>query len=709
MKTATWLMTGALALGVGFQTARLQAAAALPEARRIDEILARHWEKEKLAPQPLAPDEVFLRRVYLDVIGRVPTLEEARAFLTSADPTKRAKLIDQLLASPGYASHTFNYLADVLRLLSDAKDSKTGQAYADWLKTALAENRPYDQMVRELLTTEGGAWDSGAIGFYMRDRGMPLDHLAATVQVFLGTRIECAQCHNHPFDKWTQMDYYKMAGFTYGMDTRAYGLTANKSVKKGQRKKMAGEDRELLQEVRQNMQEVMKPLRYTSIHSTERLPHLPDDYKYDDAKPKEEVAPATMFGHEVVPGPGESRLAAFSRWMTSPENPRFTTVIANRMWRRLMGVGLIEPVDEITDSTVPMVPELMTYLERLMVEKKYNLKSYLRVLLNSEVYQRMPSPKGLEPGETYAFTGPLLRRMTAEQLWDSLATLISGDVDARSILPDERNAAQLDALGRLSDAISEKTPEQLVASVKALQGTEEGAKQQRLDALSAEMKEAQKAGDKERARKLASELAGLRRGSRDIAFVAVLGEEGAEQYEEAMAEARQGAPKKGDGKKGAALNREEMRKMLAEGMTKQEIRAKLQEMRDTARVNGSAVRASELSSPAPRGHFLRTFGQSDRETIENGNTECSVPQALKLLNGPVAPVLMASNSHYQAALEAAPDRRSQEETVYLSLLSRRPTVEERQILDNVFEAHPKTALEDITHAVLNTAEFLFIR
>ncbi len=436
-------------------------AALLPEAAKIDEILAKDWEKRQVTPNAMAPDEVFLRRIYVDVVGRIPTLGEAREFLGSHDPNKRMKLIDQLLGSDGYASNYYNYFADILRLLTNGRDGLAGQAYADWLKQALKENKPYDVMVRELLTTEGAAWESGSIGFYMRDRGMPLDHLAATVQVFLGTRIECAQCHNHPFDKWTQMDYYQMAAFTYGMDTRAnYGFDRSKI----DRKKATPQMREDMQLVRQAMSEVMKPLRYTQIRETDKLPELPHDYKYDDAKPKQTVYPKTMFGHDAVAKDGESMLAAFADWMTSPENPRFTTVIANRLWKRVMGMGLIEPVDEITDSTVPSNPELMTYLEQLMVAKNYNLKSYLRVLLNSDVYQRMPSQKDVDLGEEYFFTGPLMRRMGAEQIWDSVVTLMVGNVDHEAVEPNAQSAARLASLGELYNAIAAPHASAIVAT-----------------------------------------------------------------------------------------------------------------------------------------------------------------------------------------------------------------------------------------------------
>jgi hypothetical protein len=693
-------------------------AASLPEAQKIDEILGRHWQKQGVTPNEAAPDEVFLRRIYVDVVGRIPTVEEAEAFLRSQVPDKRARLIDSLLASPGYASHFFNYYADLLRLLTDNKDSLTGQAYAQWLKEALQANKPYDVMVRELLTTEGGAWDSGAIGFYMRDRGMPLDHLAATVQVFLGTRIECAQCHNHPFDKWTQMDYYKMAAFTYGMDTRAnYGFKPKDLAPggKGKRAKNTNpETREAMQMVKQSLGEVMKPLRYTQIASTDKLPTLPHDYQYADGKPEETVEPATMFGHAAEVKEGETRLDAFARWMTSPENPRFTTVIANRLWKRIMGAGLIEPVDELMDSTVPVNAELMSYLEQLMVEKGYNLKSFLRVILNSDVYQRMPSTQGLALGETYHFPGPLMRRMSAEQVWDSVVTLIYGNVDEQSIAPNEANATRLATLENLYKTISGKTAEELVASAKAAKEGSAGNIDKKIKELTKAAAEARQQGDTAKAKALSGQVNRLRRDVRDNAFVAILGEEGAASFDEEMKMAgKNQKPKAKQAMAQKGISRQEVQKLLAQGMTKEQIRKQLQETRQGGRqagqMMGQASRASDLPSPAPRGHFLRTFGQSDRETIENANREASVPQALNLLNGPVAGALLNSSSAFATRLAQGARVEDKMDSIYLALLTRHPTSNERQMLLEVAAERGETVVADVVHAVLNTGEFLFVR
>ncbi len=701
-------------------SARAGGTAALPEAQKIDEILARHWVKQGVTPNAPAPDEVFLRRVYLDIVGRIPTLEEARTFLQSQAADKRAKLIDQLLASPGYASHYFNYFADLLRVLTEGRDGVTGKAYAEWLKQALLANKPYDQLVSELITAEGGAWDSGAIGFYMRDRGMPLDHLAATVQVFLGTRIECAQCHNHPFDKWTQRDYYQLAAFTYGMDTRGnYGLGRG-DMQKNQLRKMRVDDgfRESFQMVKQNLNEVMKPLRYTSVHEEEKPLKLPHDYQYDDGKPGDVVVPVALFGHAAEAPPGASRAEVFADWMTNPANPRFTTVIANRLWKKVMGAGLIEPVDEMMDSTVPVNGELMSYLERLMAAKDYNLKSFLRVLFNSELYQRMPAAQGLALGEIYHFPGPLVRRLSAEQVWDSIVTLTHGDVDAQTAEPDTAVAAHLASLEKLHAAVTSKDPLELVRSAQEMRsGAARAELDQEIRELTAAIAVARKAGDTAKARELNAEVNRLRQSTRESAFASVLGAEQAAL----LKEERKTATKKAQVNKrpgpvspgGKTAMRAEFSRLMSQGLSPREARQKLakqskQLRRDSQMVN-RPERASELPSPAPRGHFLRTFGQSDRDTIENANLEASVPQALNLMNGPVPAALLQSGTAFSRYLEAATSAGDKLDTVYLSLLSRRPSHNERQMLAGVLAERDEKAIPDIVHALLNTGEFLFVR
>ncbi len=706
-----------------FGTALLPAAP-LPEAQQIDAILAKEWQKNNLKPNPPATDDVLVRRLYLDIAGRIPTVEEAQEFVQSKDPAKRTKLIDKLLSSDGYTSNMFNYWADILRLTDNVKGRITAEAYEEWLKKQLKANTPYDQMVRNLLTTEGGVWDSGSIGFYMRDENK-LDHLAYTVQVFLGTQIVCAQCHNHPFDKWTQMDYYGMAAFTYGMDNRGGGNDALKGLAKGKpgkleldraalknmdkkqrkaymeemRKKQGAADtaqprlsREDMEMVRKAMQDVLKPLRYTSINWADaKLPSLPSDYKYPDGKSGDVIQPKVMFGHDADIAGSSTRLDAFSKWMTSPENPRFTTVIANRMWKKVFGLGLIEPVDEMMDSTVPSNNELMEHLMTLMKEKKYSLKSFLRVLYNTDAYQRMATTQEVPLGETYHFTGPLLRRMSAEQVWDSMVTLAKGNIDDKVEDDNVRLHQYLDDLNMFLTAVKTKGPVGLVDIAKQGVASREEA-DKKIAALTAKAKEmGESGGDAQAAKRLAKEAAQLRRGNANDILEAIVGEERARDL-------RQGyRPDKKDNAQYdkaalAALSKEERREALKMG--------------GSMSLN---ARASELPSPAKPGHFLRTFGQSDRELIQNASDDASVPQALSLLNGPASEVLNNPLSKLSQDLKKAATPQQKMDLIYLAFLSRLPTSNERAVLNQVITERGDKAVDDVTHAVLTGSQFLFIQ
>ena len=219
----------------------------------------------------------------------------------------------------------------------------------------------------------------------LRDAGMELDNMSNTTQLFLGTQMVCAQCHNHPFDKWTQREYYEMAAFTYGITTRMGGqlqndlkthfnqvnkksfssetkakgpIQAKRSLEKGS----AGDD---------------PALRYGSRHTARQLT-LPHDYQYDDAQPESRVSPAPIFGESLGVENADDKIEAYGQWLTSSENPRFTKVIANRMWKKIFGRGLVEPVDDWRDDTQASIPELLDHLEKLMVRVNYDLKEFQR-------------------------------------------------------------------------------------------------------------------------------------------------------------------------------------------------------------------------------------------------------------------------------------------------------------------------------------------
>src|SRR5262249_48224882 len=270
----------------------------------------------------------------------------------SKDADKRSKLIDHLLESEGYVQNYFNFWADVLRLKSTSigggQTLPAGLAYTKWLKDSLRANKPYDEFVRDLLTAHGKTYENGAVGFYIRDYNMPLDNMAVTSQIFLGAQIVCAQCHNHPFDKWTQMDYYQIAAHSYGMTgtnaliNAGFNQTIYGGTKKGGEKAKGpiafkADERK---EITRSMTEIMRPLPYNTVvdYETKAL-LLPHDYKYEDAKPLQVIdpaIPASMAKDGKIVKKGEAPISAYAQWVTAPENARFSVVVANRLWKRIM-------------------------------------------------------------------------------------------------------------------------------------------------------------------------------------------------------------------------------------------------------------------------------------------------------------------------------------------------------------------------------------
>ncbi len=423
-------------------------------AQRIDQLVEAGYRKHDLRPSPLTDDNTFLRRVYLDLAGRIPTYDEALPFLNSKQPDKRQALIDRLVESEAYASHTYNFWADVLRIKTQLDNKVFGGPYTDWVKTAIRSNMPYDQFVYQMMTAEGRLRDDGAAGYMIRDSGMPLDAMSNTVRVFLGTRIGCAQCHDHPFDKWTQREFYELAAYTFGTSTRD-----GKFNKPGLRR-MAMEQN-LSQREQGILQRLVRSESY-AVKDTGKMLKLPEDYKYKDAKPGDPVEPHTIFGSPAVPSQGQTPRQALAAWMTSPDNPRFTCVIANRLWKRMLGAGLVEPVDDFTDDTQASNPQLLEFLTQQMRALKYDTKAFTRMIAYTKTYQREVTRVELKPTEPYHFPGPILRRMSAEQIWDSLLTLVVPDLDQRVGISDlaQQYGASVD--------ISTMSPEQVIAYAKEM-------------------------------------------------------------------------------------------------------------------------------------------------------------------------------------------------------------------------------------------------
>jgi hypothetical protein len=675
------------ALGHGFGAVTLLAESPLEESRQIDAMLANAWKARGIVPRPIADDETILRRLYLDIAGRIPTLGEAREFLDSPDPGKRSRLIDHLLASEGFASHHFNFWADLLRISDRARGPIATEAYAEWLKRALRENRPYDEIVRQLVGARGGSWDNGAIGFHMRDDNR-LDHLAYLSQLFLGTQIMCAQCHDHPFDKWTQLDFYRLYAYTSGTITGG-GYYDPFAGEPGLNSGPTAAERALPRADSLRLREIVKdaldPLRYSYVKWDERrLPRLPHDYQYDNAKPGDEIAPRVLFGALPEPTPGEPRIDTFARWLTAPENPRFTTVIANRLWARVFGRGLIEPLDDFTDATTASHPELMDYLTHLLIAKRYSMKSYLRVLFHTETYQRAVDPTGQEPAD---FVGPELRRLTAEQVWDSLVTLMRGNIDGMPSPEDARINEYLGDVSQLMDKMREMGPAAVLAAT-AVAGERTAA------AKLARREMRRKPGDpdtKSSEEQFRQATMAKRNRTGDIFSSIVDPETAASIMARFNPNFYEHQRRRSVSPEAEHLNRDEMRALstLAGGGL------------------SDALRASELSAPTPPGHFLRIFGQADRENIANFSTDSTVPQALARINGPLFAALTHHTAVWRREMEKSPGDPAR--VLFLSLLSRNPHPGEIALFEKVRAERGEKALDDLAYALLNGAEFLFNR
>ena len=276
----------------------------LAAAREIDRLVEADLAAHGVAPNPPLDDAGFLRRVYLDLVGRIPTEKEASDFLGSSATDRREALIDRLLDSPGYGSHLFNWTADLLRVKTQLTNNVSGEPYIHFIKESIAANKPWDVFVRDLLTASGPAHKRGhgATGYYLRDRGMPEDNMSNTITIFLGTRLECAQCHNHPFDKWTQLQYHEMVAFTGGLRYTDEGLSKSPEGQRlkeiGDSMRAAGKDRKENLEFRE-YRKLLQPLEYGVSGNGTGLYRLPKDYQYEDAKANQVVKAKAMFGKDV--------------------------------------------------------------------------------------------------------------------------------------------------------------------------------------------------------------------------------------------------------------------------------------------------------------------------------------------------------------------------------------------------------------------------
>ena len=401
-------------------------------AGKIDALIAAHHAKNKVRKPPLISDERFSRRAYLTAIGRIPTAEEAEEFLTNKDPHKRANLVASLFKSPGYASHMSNWMFDRLRVVDYNNVVQIRHPhYRQWIRRSAEQDFPWDKMVTTLLTTSGGGWDeeSAAIGYFTRDRGMPLDHLAVTMRVFLGSRMECAQCHNDPFGDTKQKDFLRLAAFTQGLEPMKQNLFYAIFQEMNAMPQTSTEHRAAWM--------LWRDIYGSSLSGggTGRIV-LPLDYKYKDARPGDIEGARAPFGKATSLASTRDRddgREKLAKWITQGTGERFPGMIANSMWRRVMGAGYFEPCDEYLEPPDTHDPAISAHLAALITELQYSLRDFQQTLMLTEAFQYESNPSAsVADGGADDFRGRRVQRMSAEQLWDSLVTLVSGNPDAQS-------------------------------------------------------------------------------------------------------------------------------------------------------------------------------------------------------------------------------------------------------------------------------------
>ncbi|MEX2113252.1 MAG: DUF1549 and DUF1553 domain-containing protein [Pirellulales bacterium] len=343
------------------------------------------WDKlAKLGIEPSGPasDGTYLRRAYLDVIGRLPTPDEARAFLTNTAPSKRAELVDALLDRPEYADFWANKWADLLRPNPYRVGIKPTMAFDAWIREQFRRNAPYDQFVRELLTAQGSTWRNGAATLF-RDRRTPDEITPVVSQLFLGIRLECAKCHHHPFEVWGQEDFYSLAAYFARVTHKGQGISP-------------------------------------PISGGEEVVYVAPSGSVTHPITGQVLEPKPLFGEARPIAAGEDPRLVVAQWIASPSNPYFAQVAVNRVWADLMGRGLVDPVDDLRATNPPSNPQLLKALGESFAADGFDFKKLLRTIMTSYVYGLSGETTPRNLSDTRNYSRHLRQRLRAEVLMDAV-------------------------------------------------------------------------------------------------------------------------------------------------------------------------------------------------------------------------------------------------------------------------------------------------
>jgi hypothetical protein len=360
-----------------------------PEANFIDRDVFAKLRTLRTAPSALSSDSVFLRRAYLDALGVLPTAGEARAFLADTRPDKRARLIDALLKRPEFADFWALKWSDLLRNEEKVLDKKGVRLFHDWIRRSIAEGRPLNEFARDLIAARGSTYSQPAANYYRALRD-PQGRAEATAQVFLGVRLQCARCHNHPFERWTQTDYHSFAAF--------FGRVEYRIVENNRRDKL-------------------------DLHEFdgEQVVWMARSGEVKHPRSGEVLRPLFLGADTPMFAPSDDRLLALADWVARPDNPFFARAQVNRVWYHLLGRGIVEPVDDFRASNPPANEPLLDALARDFVAHHFDLRHLVRTIMNSRTYQLSAVPNETNAEDEANFARAPVRPLQAEQLLDALA------------------------------------------------------------------------------------------------------------------------------------------------------------------------------------------------------------------------------------------------------------------------------------------------
>lgn len=348
----------------------------------VDELVFQNLKEIGVPPSPVSDDATFLRRVTLDIAGRLPTIEEAAAFAADTNGDKRDRVIDALLDSPDYADYFANKWATLLKNRRESKADITANfAFHSWVRDSLLANKPYDQFVREILAATGTIVENPPVAWYKRVK-LPEQQLEDVAQLFLGVRMQCAQCHHHPFERWSQGDYYSLAAFFSQVGRKPTAI--------------AGED---------------------------LIFHKRGTAQYVNKKTEQPVKPAGLGGPSLEVAPDDDPRLQLADWMAEDSNPFFAKVLVNRYWKHFFKKGLVEPEDDLRDTNPPTNPELLDALAKHFIESDFDLKEAIRVIVSSKTYQLSAQPNEHNAVDHQNFSHFYPKRLQAEVLLDAVDCL----------------------------------------------------------------------------------------------------------------------------------------------------------------------------------------------------------------------------------------------------------------------------------------------